>query len=446
MTATRGPARPVRWLVRRVAKTFYRIGRAGPPLPDGPVLVLANHPNALLDPAIIWATAGRDLHFLAKSTLFGVPGFGWLLRQAGAIPTYRRVDATDTTRNVEMFRAVGAALDRGAAVCLFPEGVSHSSGRLQPLKTGAARIALDAASRGVPLALVPVRLDFVRKWAFRSRVTVTFGEPFRVDPLDAAAGTEPDAVQRLTTTMAKRLRAVIVEADPFTDAVLVDRVDRLYTAARSASRKPADRVDRRRVIAAGIARLRAADPERYDAIRSRVLTYNARLRRFGLRNRDLDLSVAPGAVVRFAMRETLIALLLGPPALAALLLFGAPYAATGWISRRLEQEPDVVATGTTFVGAAVYGAWTAALAGAVLALHGWTAALATVILTPVAAVAALAALEREAAVWATVRAWFAARGARDRARRHLRRSREEIVEVLEEVYRWITEKRPGSGL
>jgi len=441
MTGTREPVRSVRWLVRRVATIFYRIDRAGPTLPDGPVLVLANHPNALLDGAIVWATAGRDLHFLAKSTLFGVPGFGWLMRRAGAVPTYRRIDASDTGRNVEMFRAVAAALTHGAAVCLFPEGVSHSSGRLQPLKTGAARIALDAVSRGVPLAIVPAGLDFVRKWAFRSRVTVTFGEPFRVDPADAAAGPEPGAVQRLTTTMARRLRAVIVEADPFTDAVLVDRVDRLYTAARLASRRPADRVDRRRVIAAGIARLRAADPDRYDAIRSRVLTYNARLRRFGLRNRDLDLSVAPGAVIRFALRETLIALLLGPLGLAGLSLFGAPYAATGWISRRLEQEPDVVATGKTFVGAAVYVAWTAALAGVAFALHGWAAALATAILTPVAAMAVLAALEREAAVWATVRAWFAARGARDRARRYLRRDREEIVEVLEEVYRWVTEKK-----
>src|SRR3990172_4444463 len=102
-----GPAtRPIGWLARAVAHVFYRVERSGAPVPDGPALLLANHPNALLDPAVIWATAGRDPCFIAKSTLFRVPVFGWLLRRSGAIPTYRRIDAADTSRNVEMFTAV----------------------------------------------------------------------------------------------------------------------------------------------------------------------------------------------------------------------------------------------------------------------------------------------------------------------------------------------------
>ncbi len=440
----REPARLVRWLACRVATVFYRIDRAGPALPPGPVLVLANHPNALLDPAIVWATAGRDLHFLAKAPLFAVPVFGRLLRRMGAIATYRRIDAGDTSRNVEMFRAVADALDRGAAVCLFPEGISHSMGRLQPLKSGAARIALDAASRGVRLSIVPVGLYFVRKWAFRSRVTVIVGGPFGVDPEDAAVGPAPDAVQRLTATMAKRLRALVVEADPFTDAVLVDRVDRIYTAARRASREPADRVARRRAIAAGIARLRAADPERYEAIRERVQRYDARLKRFGLRNRDLDLRVALGPAVRFALREGLAALALFPVALSGLLVFALPYQVTGVVSRRLESEPDVAATATALAGLAVYAAWTLLLAAAGGLWWGWPAAVLIAFAVPALAVAALGALEREADTAATVRAWLAIGWTRGRARDHLRRSREEIVEVLEEVYRWITKSRPEA--
>jgi len=444
MNGPREPARLVRWLARRAASIYYRIDRAGPPLPAGPVLVLANHPNALLDPAVVWATAGRDLHFLAKATLFAVPGFGWLIRRAGAIPTYRRVDAADTSRNVLMFQAVADALGRGAAVCLFPEGISHSMGRLQPLKTGAARIALDAGMRGRPPAIVPVGLYFVRKWAFRSRVIVAYGEAFEVDPADRAGGPTPDAVRRLTTTMAKRLRALVVEADPFSDAALVDRVDRLYTAARRAARDPADRVVRRRVIAAGIARLREADPDRYEALRARLLTYDARLSRFGLRDRDLDASVSGRATVRFAIRELAAAVVLLPLAAAGLALFAAPYYATGGISRRVEHEPDVAATATFFVGAAVYGAWTLALAGAALAWRGWPAAASTFTLLPLLALGALPAIEREARVWATVRAWRALKRTRERARDRLKRNREQIVDVLEDVYRWIAERRPGT--
>ena len=142
------------------------------------MLLLPNHPNALLDPALVWATAGRDVRFLAKSTLFRGP-LGPVLAGAGAIPVYRKIDqGVDTSKNAETFAAVSAALAAGDAICIFPEGISHSTGRLEPLRTGAARMTLAAERDGTPVALVPVGLNFDRKTAFRSRVTVVFGQPF----------------------------------------------------------------------------------------------------------------------------------------------------------------------------------------------------------------------------------------------------------------------------
>ena len=57
-------------LVSVAVRVFYRVERVGPPLPDGALLLVANHPNTLLDPALIQTTAGRSVRFLAKSTLF----------------------------------------------------------------------------------------------------------------------------------------------------------------------------------------------------------------------------------------------------------------------------------------------------------------------------------------------------------------------------------------
>ena len=88
------------------------------------------------------------MRFLAKSTLFK-GAFGPLMRAAGAIPVYRRQDAADVQRNAESFAAVDAALAGAEAVCIFPEGISHSSGMLEPLRTGAARMAL-VSRRGWP--------------------------------------------------------------------------------------------------------------------------------------------------------------------------------------------------------------------------------------------------------------------------------------------------------
>src|SRR5687768_16572205 len=150
-----GPALPViRWLARAVTRIFYRVDRAGAVPAAGPVLLLPNHPNALLDPALVWATSGRDVRFLAKSTLFD-GALAPVLKGAAAIPVYRSLDqGVDASRNSESFAAVDRALAAGDAVCLFPEGVSHSTGRLLPLRTGAARMALSAARQGTPLQLV----------------------------------------------------------------------------------------------------------------------------------------------------------------------------------------------------------------------------------------------------------------------------------------------------
>ena len=175
--------RVIRWLARVITAVFYRVDRAGAVPAAGPVLILPNHPNALLDPAVIWATAGRDIRFLAKSTLFE-GAFAAILNGAGAIPVYRRLDqGFDAARNFETFAAVQDALAAGGAVCVFPEGISHSTGRLVPLRTGAARMAIAAEQDGIRLTLVAVGLNFDRKTTFRSRVTVLYGQPFTVADL-----------------------------------------------------------------------------------------------------------------------------------------------------------------------------------------------------------------------------------------------------------------------
>jgi hypothetical protein len=87
---------------------------------------------------VIWATAGRDVRFLAKSGLFE-GALKPLVAGSGAIPVYRRIDeGADVSKNARTFSAVDRALAAGDAICLFPEGVSHSAGRLVPLRTGAA--------------------------------------------------------------------------------------------------------------------------------------------------------------------------------------------------------------------------------------------------------------------------------------------------------------------
>ena len=141
---------------------FYHVGRVGPPIPRGPVLVIANHPNSLMDALVILKVAGRRVRPLAKAPLFDQALIGHVLKGLHALPVYRQQDYPgETERNEDTFRAAIEALGLGEAVLIFPEGVSHSEPRLAPLKTGAARIALraeQAADWKLGLKVVPVGL------------------------------------------------------------------------------------------------------------------------------------------------------------------------------------------------------------------------------------------------------------------------------------------------
>src|SRR5687768_2432788 len=212
---------------------YYRLHRAGSVVPPtGPVLLVANHPNSLLDPAMVALAARRPVRFLAKAPLFKDPLVGFLVRGAGSIPVYRKADdPSQVGRNEEMFRAVHDALAGGAAVGIFPEGLSHSDPSLAPLKTGAARIALGTlASHNVRVPIVPIGSVFRDKNVFRSEALVTVGQAIAWDDLSADTADDGQAVRELTQRIDRALRDVTVNLDRWEDAALVELAEAIYAA------------------------------------------------------------------------------------------------------------------------------------------------------------------------------------------------------------------------
>ena len=69
--------------------------------------------------------------------------------------------------------AAAERLVHGAIVGIFPEGKSHDLPHVEPVKSGAARIAFDAVKSGArDLRIVPIGINYERKEAFRSAVWV----------------------------------------------------------------------------------------------------------------------------------------------------------------------------------------------------------------------------------------------------------------------------------
>ncbi len=178
------------WAIARlvVAGLFQSLEVQGrPPRRNGPRLVISNHFNGLVDVLLLIVALGEYPLFIAKSTLFDRIPTRLLLKAVGAIPVYRPFDGADADNNKGSFDKVYAAWSKGRTVAIFPEGTVPEEERLQPLRTGAARMALGAPSHAVAdLEIIPVGITYMDKAATRSRGLVEIGRPIEITELSPA--------------------------------------------------------------------------------------------------------------------------------------------------------------------------------------------------------------------------------------------------------------------
>lgn len=386
-----------------VTRTFYRLTRAGEPVPaTGPVLLVANHPNSLLDPAMVAVAAGRPVRFLAKAPLFTDKLVGWLVRGAGAIPVYRhRDDPGQTARNTEMFSAVRDALTGGAAVGIFPEGISHSEPSISALKTGAARIALDAAAVvGKPIPIVPVGLVFRARQIFRSDARIVVGEPIEWPDLATRGGNDAEAVRELTARIDGALRRVTVNLESWEDAPIVESAEAIHAAEFGASANAADQVERIRVTTAILKRIRDANDPRWASLADDLRRHQRLLRRLGLKPSELHGNAKAGEAIKWTFRQLpysgvmpIVVTVIGG------ILFWVPYRLTGAIAHRTAPQPDTVSTHKAMYGIVIFTAWIVLLTAVVWAVKGALAALGVFVALPIIGFAVLTVGERWRDAW-----------------------------------------------
>ena len=281
-------SRAAQWLARFLAEIFFGnlkiIGREKLRL-DGGVIFVSNHPNTFLDPLLITALAPGKLHYWAKSTLWNVPVLGGILDQLGAIPVYRRQDfeQDQNSGNRQAFEAAVKKLGQSAHILIFPEGVSQPGLSLKPIKTGAARLALqtmEAQGWEQDLTIVPLGLDYAEPPLFRTHVTVRVGEPVRLRDFRDMYEEDPHkAALCITEQLSEGLKHLLPHLNEPDLETLVHRVHRLYGERVLQILGQEDETSARLAISNAVNHYQDMDPDTVYLFNERMATYFQERRR-----------------------------------------------------------------------------------------------------------------------------------------------------------------------
>lgn len=172
-------------MIRPYLRMRYRpliIGSDRIPL-HGSVLIVSNH-LSMLDTVLIPSFAPRQVHFLAKASLFTTRAQNWLMRGIGAVPIQREAGSLAQTA----LNTGKQALVDGHVFAIFPEGSRSRSGKLHRGRSGAAWLALETHATVVPIGLIGTDLKKQHDGT-RTPIEMRVGDPLDYSDLkDAPRG------------------------------------------------------------------------------------------------------------------------------------------------------------------------------------------------------------------------------------------------------------------
>lgn len=112
-------------------------------------MFVQNHVS-MMDACIACGAIPVPLCGLENASHLRVPGYGWLMRCANAIP----VDRSKKGLYKIIEQAIRERASRGISILVFPEGHRTMDGKLRPFKQGVFRMARDA---GIPIVPISAR-------------------------------------------------------------------------------------------------------------------------------------------------------------------------------------------------------------------------------------------------------------------------------------------------
>ena len=119
--------------------------------PGASYIVMANHRSMYDIPVLHYLldSGRRDLRWIGKRELVGVPVFGW----AYGASRHIAIDRQNRTRAIAALEEAAAATEGGVSFLVMPEGTRGTGRGLLPFKKGGFHLAIDSKLPILPVAI-----------------------------------------------------------------------------------------------------------------------------------------------------------------------------------------------------------------------------------------------------------------------------------------------------
>jgi len=286
---------------------------------DGPKIILANHPNTLMDAWMVGYVCRDPIYYMAKGTFFNTGFKRWFLHSLGLIPINRAAESkTKGVSNLDSFENCYKLLEKGKTLVIFPEGNSFNERQLRMLKSGAARIALEAERRNggkLNLRIIPIGLVYSQPEKFRSSVLVSIGEG--IDSTPYLENFEKDSLKtskQLTEKFRIQMETLLVGANSTEHEQLVEDITEILSSEYTGNEKKGVEKDVSLIkqIFENVQHVKFRDPQALKEITDLVYRIKWQLDKFEIKSDFLDRKYRPRMFVRQLIFSTVF-LLLGLP-------------------------------------------------------------------------------------------------------------------------------------
>ncbi|HZX74656.1 MAG TPA: lysophospholipid acyltransferase family protein, partial [Cyclobacteriaceae bacterium] len=326
-----------KWIVRLTLHSYFRkiviTGYHNIPS-NGPVIFVANHPSAFMDPMVVGSTIDSSIHFLAAAEFFGKGIKSWFYqKQLNMIPVFRPTTLPgETYKNEEVFSKCFELLGRGGSILVFPEGNSVTEKRIRKLKTGVARMALgttEFTKGAVHVVVVPIGLNYTNPHRFQSEVFVKIGQPISTHQFTS----DNSQVVKLTEEIEAGLKQTVLHIQTEELDSVVKKIEVIMKPEFQGGishRKKNEFLFHQKVIQS-IEEISKKEPLQISALETKLDLYLNKIRSLGISDGSL------ARLSTFVSLVELVRLMLAFP----LFLFGylinsIPYQSTVWYFRSLK--------------------------------------------------------------------------------------------------------------